>query len=81
MRICKPISYGKATILLDCFFAISKKKVFTVQMYWQIWVDILKYNTSLPSSAALERLVSMVSAVLTAKRPSLTSNNFQWLLF
>ena len=41
----------------------------------------IKYNTPLPSSAAVERLFSTASDVLRAKRSSLTASNFENLLF
>ena len=46
-------------------------------MYRQIWVDVFaKYNTPLPSFVAVEQLLSMGAAILTAKRASLMSRNF-----
>ena len=51
-------------------------------MYRQSWVDVfIKCNTPLPNSAAVKRLFSMGAAILTAKRASLTSRNFQGLVF
>ena len=51
-------------------------------MYGQSWVDVfINYNTSLPSPAAAERLFSMGAAILTAIRASLTSRNYQRLVF
>ena len=51
-------------------------------MYWQSCVDtFVKYNTSLPSSAAVEQLFFMGAVILTAKRASLMSRNFQRLVF
>ena len=68
----------------DRFFAIYKKIRFYSSMYRKIWVDVfIKYNISLPSSAAAERLFSMDAAILTAKRPSLklpTACFFEWKL-
>ena len=50
--------------------------------YRSVWVSLfIKYNTPLPSSAAVERLFSLGSVILTAKRASLTSENFQRLVF
>ena len=51
-------------------------------VYRQIWTSLfIKYNTPLPSSAAVERLFSLGSGILTAKRGSLRSTNFQRLVF
>ena len=48
----------------------------------KVWINLfLKYNTSLPSSAAVERLFSTASDVLRAKRSSLTAENFENLIF
>ena len=61
----------------DRFLAISKKLRFYGSMYRQIWVDVfIKYNTSLPSSAAMEQVFFIDAAIPTAKRANLTSRNF-----
>ncbi|KAG0724739.1 hypothetical protein GWK47_039997 [Chionoecetes opilio] len=45
------------------------------------WVDVfVKYNTAIPSSAAVERLFSQGSEVMKAKRTSLTSDSFERLI-
>ncbi|KAG0724920.1 hypothetical protein GWK47_039601 [Chionoecetes opilio] len=45
------------------------------------WVDVfVKYNTAIPSSAAVERLFSQGSDIMKAKRASLTSDNFERLV-
>lgn len=50
--------------------------------YRGVWVDFfIKYNTPLPSSAAVERLFSTAGDVLSAKRSSLDEVNFEELVF
>ncbi|KAG0727997.1 hypothetical protein GWK47_033436 [Chionoecetes opilio] len=45
------------------------------------WVDVfVRYNTAIPSSAAVERLFSQGSDIMKAKRASLTSDNFERLV-
>ncbi|KAG0725579.1 hypothetical protein GWK47_038374 [Chionoecetes opilio] len=46
------------------------------------WVDVfVKYNTAIPSSAAVERLFSQGADIMKAKRASLTSKYFERLVF
>ncbi|KAG0728968.1 hypothetical protein GWK47_031328 [Chionoecetes opilio] len=46
------------------------------------WVDVfVKYNTAIPSSADVERLLSQGADIMKAKRASLTSDNFKRLVF
>ncbi|KAG0729543.1 hypothetical protein GWK47_030093 [Chionoecetes opilio] len=48
----------------------------------QIWVDLfIRYNTPVPSSAAIERLFSMGSDIMRPKRSSLTAKNLEKLMF
>ena len=46
------------------------------------WVEVfLKYNTGIPSSAAIERVFSVGSDVMEPKRGTLSSENFERLVF
>ncbi|KAG0714914.1 hypothetical protein GWK47_013177 [Chionoecetes opilio] len=46
------------------------------------WIDVfVKYNTAIPSSAAVDKLFSQGSDVMKTKRASLTSNFFERLVF
>ncbi|KAG0707249.1 hypothetical protein GWK47_002679 [Chionoecetes opilio] len=46
------------------------------------WVDVfVKYKTAIPSSAAVKRLFSQGSDIMKATRTSLTSDNFERLVF
>ncbi|KAG0725708.1 hypothetical protein GWK47_038100 [Chionoecetes opilio] len=46
------------------------------------WVDVfVKYNTTIPNSAFVERLFSQGSDIMKAKRASLTSDHFERFVF
>ncbi|KAG0711198.1 hypothetical protein GWK47_021133 [Chionoecetes opilio] len=46
------------------------------------WIDVcVKYSTAIPTSAALESLFSQGADIMKAKRASLTSDNFERLIF
>ena len=48
----------------------------------RVWVEVfLKYNTGIPSSAAIERVFFVGSNVMKPKRATLLSENFEQLVF
>ena len=48
----------------------------------KIWVDrFVKFNTTIPSSAAVERLFSIDRDILRDKRASLSDQSFERLIF
>ncbi|KAG0718153.1 hypothetical protein GWK47_053020 [Chionoecetes opilio] len=61
--------------------ATLKKSHFPAK-YRDQWVTLfIKYNTGIPSSAAVERLFSTAWDVLRPKRACLSEDNFEYLVF
>lgn len=59
---------------------LVNKNLFPME-HRDIWEDLfIKYNTPIPSSAAVERIFS-TAVDIRPKRSSLTANNFEELVF
>ncbi|KAG0724127.1 hypothetical protein GWK47_000483 [Chionoecetes opilio] len=68
----------------DDFFKRNKllEQTMFPALYRAAWVDVfVMYNTAIPSSAVVDRLFSHGSDIMKAKRASLTSDNFERLVF
>ncbi|KAG0715782.1 hypothetical protein GWK47_011166 [Chionoecetes opilio] len=58
------------------------KQAMSLALSGAAWVYVfVKYNTAIPSSATVDRLFSQGSDTMKAKRASLTSDNFERLVF
>jgi len=62
------------------FLNLKKKDLDILNDFPVIKEVFLKYNTTIPSSAAVERLFSKAVQVLTPRRSRLSDNTFQMLL-
>nr|XP_023018272.1 uncharacterized protein LOC111507216 [Leptinotarsa decemlineata] len=74
----------KAQSLVKMWLDMKSKDSFNDAAFLgeQIFINLfIKYNTAIPSSAAVERLFSTGKDILTPKRASLSDENFNMLMF
>ncbi|CAG9791509.1 unnamed protein product [Diatraea saccharalis] len=75
---------SKAQSLVKMWLDMKSKDSFNDAAFLgeQIFINLfIKYNTAIPSSAAVERLFSTGKDILTPKRASLSDENFNMLMF
>lgn len=75
---------GKAQSLVKIWLDMKSKETFNDAAFLgeQIFINLfIKYNTAIPSSAAVERLFSTGKDILTPKRASLSDENLNMLMF
>ncbi|KAG6454202.1 hypothetical protein O3G_MSEX008572 [Manduca sexta] len=75
---------SKAQSLVKMWLDMKSKDSFNDAAFLgeQIFINVfIKYNTAIPSSAAVERLFSTGKDILTPKRASLSDENFNMLMF
>lgn len=67
----------QAEFLFQSFLKNNERSLALLQQYSSIKSIFIKYNTTLPSSASVERMFSVASDVFKTKRHALTDANFE----
>ena len=73
-------SRGTAGSQAMSYLANSDKPLETLNLFPSVKLVFIRYNTALPSSAAVERLFSCVGLVANPRRNRLSDSNFEKLL-
>jgi hAT family C-terminal dimerisation region len=66
---------------LDSYLSSKAKTIESLRDYPAVANAFMKANSTLPSSAVVERLFSAAGQILTSRRCSLSDEHFDWMVF